>query len=62
MIVLIGNKLDLDENNQEKREVTHEEAKVFAEENKLMFYETSALMNTNVNEAFENLVVGILTR
>ena len=59
IILLIGNKVDLIENN-EKREISAEEAKNFAEENKLIFYETSALANLKVNEVFECLINGFL--
>lgn len=48
VIFLIGNKSDLDA----QRDVTHEEAKQFAQENGLMFIETSAKTGTNVEEAF----------
>eukprot|EP00298_Acanthocystis_sp_HF-20_P004084 c14424_g1_i2.p1 GENE.c14424_g1_i2~~c14424_g1_i2.p1 ORF type:complete len:214 (+),score=83.52 c14424_g1_i2:648-1289(+) len=49
VILLIGNKLDLAEN---EREVTYEEAKKFADENGLLFLETSAKTGENVEEAF----------
>jgi GTPase SAR1 family protein len=55
-ILLIGNKVDLVDRNNRKREVTYEEAKTFADENKLMFYETSALSSFKVNECFEDLL------
>ena len=58
MITLVGNKLDLVENYSEKREISFEEAKSFAEENRLMFYESSALVNVKVDEAFEDLLKG----
>ena len=58
MISLVGNKLDLVEKNEEKREVSYQEAKTFADENRLFFIETSALINLQVNEAFEDLVKG----
>ena len=48
LIYLIGNKSDL----EEKRQVTQEEAKQFAEENDLVFYETSALNGDNIEEIF----------
>lgn len=48
MIFLIGNKSDL----ESTREVTYEEAKKFADENGLMFAETSAMTGQNVEEAF----------
>ena len=58
IILLLGNKLDLIETNQGKREVFTEEARNFAEENKLIFYETSALGNIKVSEAFDSLING----
>lgn len=61
MISLVGNKLDLVEKNEEKREVSYQEAKTFADENRLFFIETSALINLQVNEAFEDLVKGYTT-
>ena len=57
-ILLVGNKLDLMDSMNSKREVFTEDAKNFAEENKLIFYETSALTNDKVNEAFDCLVNG----
>lgn len=54
--MLIGNKVDLVDRNNKKREVSTDEARTFAEENKLMFYETSALSSFKVNECFEDLL------
>ena len=48
LIYLIGNKSDL----EDKRQVTQEEGKKFAEENNLVFYETSALNGNNIEEIF----------
>lgn len=48
VIFLIGNKSDLDS----QRDVTYEEAKKFADENGLMFMETSAKSGEGVEEAF----------
>ncbi|KAI3385659.1 hypothetical protein SNEBB_004709 [Seison nebaliae] len=48
VMILIGNKADLEEH----RDVTYEEAKKFADENNLLFIETSALTGENVEEAF----------
>ncbi|EDQ85505.1 uncharacterized protein MONBRDRAFT_38811 [Monosiga brevicollis MX1] len=48
VIILIGNKTDLDS----KRAVTREEGEQFARENGLIFMETSAKNATNVEEAF----------
>ncbi len=54
--MLIGNKVDLCDRNDKKREVSIEEAKNYAKENNLMFYETSAYSNLGVNECFEDLL------
>ena len=50
IIVLVGNKIDLEEN----RKVSTEEAQKFAEENKINFLETSALNGNNIEEIFNN--------
>jgi GTPase SAR1 family protein len=55
MMILVGNKLDLCEDNPSKRMVQSEEAKTFAEENNMLFEETSALQDYNINKAFEDL-------
>ena len=47
-IYLIGNKSDL----KDKRQVTEEEGKNFAEENNLLFFETSAKDGNNIQEIF----------
>ena len=49
-MVLVGNKIDL----VDKRVVTKEEGEEFAEENNLLFFETSALKGENIIELFEN--------
>ena len=51
VIILIGNKSDLDE----KREVSKEEGESKAQKNKFAFMETSAKDNNNVQKAFETL-------
>ena len=48
LICLIGNKIDL----EEKREVSYEEGKNLAEENNLLFFETSAKDGNNIQEIF----------
>ena len=48
LICLIGNKCDL----EGKRAVSYEEGKNFAEENGLLFFETSAKDGTNIQECF----------
>lgn len=51
VFALVGCKLDL-VNNGENREVSIQEAKSFAEQNELIFVETSARTGINVREAF----------
>lgn len=55
VIMLVGNKCDL----KHLRAVATEEAQAFAEENKLLFIETSALDNTNVELAFQRILTEI---
>ncbi|XP_041320740.1 ras-related protein Rab-12-like isoform X2 [Pyrgilauda ruficollis] len=52
VVMLVGNKTDL----AQAREVPMEEAKMFADNNGLLFVETSALDSTNVEEAFETIL------
>ncbi len=59
IIMLVGNKVDLVERNPKKREVTYEDGKQLAKENKLLFMETSALASYKVSESFEDLLQGI---
>ena len=42
--------------NEDFREVATSDALAFAKENGLMFLETSAVLNINVMEAFQNLI------
>lgn len=51
VIVLVGNKLDL----AEQRQVEGEEARQYAEENGIFFFETSAKTNQNVTELFTHI-------
>ncbi|CAI8505842.1 Rab GTPase ypt31 [Hanseniaspora opuntiae] len=55
VIGLIGNKKDL----QHQRSVPIEEAQEFARNNQLLFTETSALSNENVEKAFTELITTI---
>jgi small GTP-binding protein len=54
-ILLIGNKTDL----EGERRVGTEQARDFAERNKLEYLETSALSGTNVTEAFTRLAFAV---
>lgn len=58
VIILVGNKKDL----QDEREVTFLEASRFAQENDLMFLETSALSGENVEETFLKNARSILSK
>lgn len=56
-IILIGNKLDLEED----REVSTVEAQQFAKENNFQYLETSVLMNSGIKEAFALLLNKIIS-
>ncbi|XP_004710563.1 ras-related protein Rab-4B [Echinops telfairi] len=58
VVILCGNKKDL----EPEREVTFLEASRFAQENELMFLETSALTGENVEEAFLKCARTILNK
>lgn len=55
VIMLVGNKCDL----EKQREVKREEALKLAEENDLVYFETSALSGENVNKVFYELIKSI---
>ncbi|XP_077011810.1 ras-related protein Rab-25 [Tamandua tetradactyla] len=58
VVMLVGNKSDL----SQAREVPTDEARMFAENNGLLFLETSALDSTNVELAFETVLKEIFTK
>lgn len=55
MIMLIGNKSDL----EDQRDVTKDDALEFAQKENLFFLETSALEATNVENAFQTVITEI---
>lgn len=57
-VMLVGNKVDLDS----KRCVSRSEAEEFAKQNDLIYEETSALSNTNVEEMFTRAATDIVDR
>ena len=58
LICLIGNKTDL----EDKRTVSKEEGQKFADDNGLLFFETSAKTGTNIEEAFNQCTSEIVTK
>ena len=58
LIYLIGNKNDL----EDKRQVSKEEGQQFAEENNLVFFETSALTGNNIEEIFVQSATELVKR
>ena len=54
----MGNKVDI----EKEREVTHEEARQFAMESGMLFFETSALAGHRINEAFLESALIVLQR
>ncbi|ETW34714.1 hypothetical protein PFAG_04733 [Plasmodium falciparum Santa Lucia] len=56
VIMLVGNKVDLTEEDETKRKVTYEQGANFARENNLFFAEASAVSKLNVKHIFENLL------
>ena len=52
ILVLIGNKSDL----EDQRVISKERGKIFAKENNMVFLETSALNGNGIKEAFEKSI------
>ena len=59
VVMVAGNKVDLCEENPSLRQVTREEGEMLAESQGAMYEETSAVQDTNVKGAFENLMQSI---
>jgi hypothetical protein len=59
VVFLIGNKVDIVEQNPNLREVNYDEAFRYANENNLIFYETSAFSDFKITESFEDLINSI---
>lgn len=66
VIALVGNKVDLagtpddeDEENENRRTISTSEAKAYADEENLLFYETSAKTGENVQAVFEAIANAI---
>ena len=57
--MLVGNKVDLVDEDESMRKVSINEAQKFAQENSLYFQESSAITCVNVKEVFEILLQGI---
>ena len=55
--MLVGNKVDVVQEDPSKRQVTQEEARNLCSQHKNMkFIETSTISNTNIGSAFEQLL------
>lgn len=61
-VLLVGNKLDLVTEGGLNRAVPMEEALKYANENNMLYIETSALTHKNVDEAFNKLFQSKMTR
>ncbi len=57
--LVLGNKCDIDDG---LKKVSQHEAKQYCDENNLLFFETSAKDNQNIEEAFKEMVVKVLAR
>ncbi len=56
VIMLVGNKLDVCEEDRAARQVPREEAEAYAKKSNMLFEEVSAVKDVNVRDAFENLL------
>lgn len=58
VVILVGNKCDMDA----ERQVSAEEGRKYAEENGLVFLETSAKTAANVEEAFVSVAASVIKK
>ena len=57
--LVLGNKCDLDDS---QKKVSRQEAQKYCDENNLLFFETSAQDNQNIEEAFREVTIKVLAR
>merc|ERR1740117_590899 len=62
VVMLVGNKVDLPDMSADSRQVESETAEQFAQQNDLLFLETSAVMASNCSAIFEHLLQEIYNR
>lgn len=55
---LVGNKIDL----EDQRQVSFEEAKLLADQNKMPYFETSAKLNANIDELISHLMAQVYNK
>jgi hypothetical protein len=54
--MVIGNKLDIVDQDSSNRKVPEDHVREYCRDNKLHYYETSAKVGLNVRESFEELI------
>ena len=62
VVMLVGNKCDIDEHDDDLRRVSTEQGVELAAEFGIPFFETSAKKNINVDECFDRVAKDILAR
>ncbi|KRX03367.1 P-loop containing nucleoside triphosphate hydrolase [Pseudocohnilembus persalinus] len=56
ILILVGNKLDLVQENPQMRKISYEQAEQFAKENNMLYEESSAYSYQQTSSAFEKLI------